>query len=139
MGQIFLRNLYCRFFSEHLGHARLNPKKITWSNSNFHESLTIFKKRNFIRQIVFVILKLKKSYLVIWLVESIIVYNLRKIFSPKMRFLQNHKNNYGPASCKPENSTLMKQIFCQLQKALLSRIFQAFSQKHNFFLNLLEL
>ena len=56
-----------------------------------------------------------------------------------MRFLQNHKDNYGAASCKPENSTLMKQIFCQLQKALFLKIFQAFPQKYNFFLNLLEL
>ena len=49
-----------------------------------------------------------------------------------MRFLQNHKNNYGP-SCKPKNSTLMKQLFCQLQKALLLRMFQTFS-KIRFFL-----
>ena len=45
-----------------------------------------------------------------------------------MRFLQNHKDNYD-ASCKPKNSTSMEQIFCQLQKALLLRMFQAFSQK----------
>ena len=31
-------------FSEHLGHPWLNPKNITWSNCNFHEHLTTFKK-----------------------------------------------------------------------------------------------
>ena len=46
-----------------------------------------------------------------------------------MRFLQNHKDNYG-ASCKPENGMKqMQQIFYQLQKAPLLRIFQAFFQK----------
>ena len=28
-GAIFFQNLHCRFISEHLGHARLKPKKIT--------------------------------------------------------------------------------------------------------------
>ena len=46
-----------------------------------------------------------------------------------MQSLQNHKDNYGAASCKPENSAPVKQISCQLQKALLLRIFQAFSQE----------
>ena len=50
-----------------------------------------------------------------------------------MRFLQNHKDNYG-ASCKPENGMKqMQQIFYQLQKAPLLRIFQAFSQKSDIF------
>ena len=31
-------------FSDYLGHAWPNPKKITWSNCDFHENLTTFKK-----------------------------------------------------------------------------------------------
>ena len=45
-----------------------------------------------------------------------------------MWFLQKHKDNYG-TSRKPKNSTLMEQIFCQLQKTLVLRIFQGFSAK----------
>ena len=56
----FFQNLYCQFTSAHLGHAWLNPKKITWSSYKFHENLARFTKRNFIPQIFFVILKLKK-------------------------------------------------------------------------------
>ena len=45
-----------------------------------------------------------------------------------MRFLQNHKDSYG-ASGKPKTNTTMEQTFWQLQKALLLRMFQAFSRK----------
>ena len=69
----------------------------------------LHSKRNFIPQVVFVILKFKKSQSD-WLNH-------------------NHKDNYG-VSCKPENGIeQMEQIFCQLQKALLLRIFQGFSPK----------
>ena len=37
------KSVLLMFFSEHLGLAWLNPKKITWSNCNFHEHLTTFK------------------------------------------------------------------------------------------------
>ena len=73
------------------------------------------------------------------MVESIFVYNLRKIFFQTIRFLQNHKDNYGAASCKPENST-PKTNFLPTQKSpTFKDIFQAFSQKQDFFLNLLQL
>ena len=42
--QIFFQNLCCRFISGYLGHAWLNPNEITWSNCNFYENLTTFKK-----------------------------------------------------------------------------------------------
>ena len=50
-----------------------------------------------------------------------------------MWFLQNHKGNYG-TSRKPKNSTLMEQIFCQLQKIPALRIFHGFSAREIFFL-----
>ena len=62
---------------------------------------------------------------------SIFVYYLRRRFSQNMRFLQNHKDNYG-ASCKLKNSTSIEQIFCQLQKALLLKMFQAFPKNKTF-------
>ena len=48
-----------------------------------------------------------------------------------MRFLQNHKENYG-ALCKSKTSTSLEQIFCQLQKALLLYI-QTFFDISDFF------
>ena len=63
MDQIFHQNMYYWFFSEHLGHAWLNPKKSTWSNCNFHPwTLNYIQKRNSIRQIIFVIWTLKKYF-----------------------------------------------------------------------------
>ena len=44
-GPFFFQNLHCQFISVRLGHTWLNPKKTTWSNCNFHENLTTFKKQ----------------------------------------------------------------------------------------------
>ena len=41
---LFSKSVLLIFFSEQLEHAWLNPKKITWSNCNFHENLAILKK-----------------------------------------------------------------------------------------------
>ena len=49
---------------------------------------------NIIPQIVFEILKFKKNP-AIWLVESILAYNLRTRFSPDMQFSKNPIAKYG--------------------------------------------
>ena len=75
---------------------------------------------NFITQVDFVIFKL-----FVWAFSFITWENMRP--------LQNHKYNYA-ASCTPKTSTSMEQLFCQLQKALFLRIFQAFSWLYPFFI-----
>ena len=94
--------------------------------------LNYIQKRSFIPQIVFMILKLKKSCNLIFR-EYFPTY-LRRRFSQNIRFLQNHKDNYS-ASCKPKYSTSMEQSFCQLQKVILVTMFEAFSPKLAFFLH----
>ena len=50
-GPTFYQNPYCQLvFSEHFGHAWLNPTKIIWSNYSFHKCLTKCKKINTITQ-----------------------------------------------------------------------------------------
>ena len=65
-----------------------------------------------------------------WLAKYIFDYNSREEALEKC-FWQNHKDNYS-ASCKPKNSTSMKQIFCQLQNVLLLRCFRLFSENKIF-------
>ena len=74
--------------------------------------------------------------LAIWLFESSFAYNFRRWFSQNMRFLQNHKANYG-ASCKSKNSTPMGKTFCQLQKPYFLKLFlknKVFSWRYHFFI-----
>ena len=75
---------------------------------------------------VFVALKFKKYCGMIGR-EHFHTFNLRKRFLQNMRFLRNHKDNYG-ALCKPKYGTPKEYFFLQLQKILHLRIFQAFSQ-----------
>ena len=65
------------------------------------------------------------------MVDSIFVYNLRKRFFQNMRFLQNHKDNYG-ASCKPENNTSMEQFFANSKSSALKDITGFFSNTRFF-------
>ena len=75
MDQFSFQNLYCWFISEHFEHAWINPKKTTWSNSNFCENLTTLKIELYTSNSSCDI-KIQKV-LAIWLVKSILVYNLK--------------------------------------------------------------
>ena len=102
MDQIFHQNLYCWFFSEHLGHAWLNPNKITWSDSNFHEHLSLHSKKELYTSNNFCDIKTYKILQSDW--PRAFLYITRERFSQNMRFLQNHTDNYS-GLCKPKNST----------------------------------
>ena len=102
MDQIFHQNLYCWFFSEHLGHAWLNPNKITWSDCNFHEHLSLHSKRELYTSNNFCDIKTYKILQSDW--PRAFLYITRERFSQNMRFLQNDKDNYS-GLCIPKNST----------------------------------